>query len=644
MNIQKLRETPAGRVITQLGFQHRIILLCIISGVVPVLILCLFSYNQLKTILLRRETEALRETAKQAATTLDYRIGSYYDVIDYIIWNGGISNAFSRKYNNNYEMYLAYKQVIDPVIGMVPVLNTDIKAIRFYTDSNINPRYQYLMPLDTITDKEWLNSVLTSARPLVNMSPRLTARPEEGLLEAYCQIPSRRSVYTSVIVMTLEYDAAFGFLASLYADAYTAVVMDEAGRVLYTWDTAGCAPLQTGEGLPRGYAYEKAYLKKTGLSLYLLRPLKTITAAANSAGNLVLALASFCVCFLVVSVSWLSGVLVRPLKNLTENMRRVEDDGDFSITITSDAGDEIGVLIRRFQSMMKKLQYMVEEVYQSKIRRQEYEMKALQAQINPHFFYNSLSLINSKAIMAKQPEISSMARYLSIYYRTALNKGRSTIRVREEWDNMHSYIQIQKLMHRNSFDAVCVLEEDTNIKEQLIPNLIIQPLVENAIEHGLDHKETPGRGELRVTGRAAGKDIVFTVRDNGPGISEEKLRGILSSQTEGYGLYNVHQRLQLMYGEQYGISIDSRGGGVESLFLSLFRVSTCDVGYFFRYILSAKGVKILYKRIKIVQGFAACYDFYKSLLLYVFQVCALRLHGLSRAVIHGLNIGQLASA
>lgn len=114
-------------------------------------------------------------------------------------------------------------------------------------------------------------------------------------------------------------------------------------------------------------------------------------------------------------------------------------------------------------------------------------MKALQAQINPHFLYNSLSLINWKAIMADQQEISEMAQLLSTFYRTTLNKGKSVTTVKGEWDNTSSYIRIQSIMHSGKFQVEQQVEESMMKYEML--NLILQPLVENAIGHGLDHKE-----------------------------------------------------------------------------------------------------------------------------------------------------------
>jgi len=237
-------------------------------------------------------------------------------------------------------------------------------------------------------------------------------------------------------------------------------------------------------------------------------------------------------------------------------MQQIEQ-GDLSLNLPKilPRNDEIGVLVKQFRAMVKKLQYLVNEVYKNKIVRQEYEMKALQAQIKPHFFYNSLSLINSKAILAGQDDISDMAQLLSTFYRTTLNRGHSHISVSDEWTNTISYVKIQLIMHSYSFE---VFEElNPIIKDYKMPNLLLQPLVENAIVHGIDHKVTPGKGQIRISGTQEENQLIFTVEDNGCGISQEDLEHLLEKESNGYGVQNVQRRVQLYYGENYGLTYNS---------------------------------------------------------------------------------------
>ncbi|NLI90392.1 MAG: sensor histidine kinase, partial [Epulopiscium sp.] len=295
-------------------------------------------------------------------------------------------------------------------------------------------------------------------------------------------------------------------------------------------------------------------LEASNWTSYLYRPIQVVSGPANKITLIVFTIIICCIIIILFVSYYLSSVLVRPLERLSNNMQQIES-GDLTITVTDNSKDEIGHLIRSFGQMVNQLKYLIDEVYKGKITQQEYEMKALQSQINPHFFYNSLSLINSKAIMAGEEDISQMTQFLSTFYRTTLNKGKSIISIEDEWTNVVSYIHIQRMMHSNSFDAY--YEIDENILNYTMPNLVLQPLVENAIEHGLDHKLTSGRAILNISGKQSDGNIVFLVSDNGPGMEAGLLENILNEETSGYGVQNVHRRIQLYYGENYGLSYDS---------------------------------------------------------------------------------------
>ena len=175
-------------------------------------------------------------------------------------------------------------------------------------------------------------------------------------------------------------------------------------------------------------------------------------------------------------------------------------------------------------------------------------MKALQAQINPHFLYNTLSLINWKAIEADAEDISKITLALSTFYRTSLNKGKNVMSLSDELRNMRSYLDIQLMMHDYEFDVEFDVDESIGQYQSL--NLMLQPLIENAIAHGIDVK-TDGRGKLTITGKEDGDLIVLTVADNGVGMSDEQAARILTEESKGYGVRNVNERIKLYYGEQY---------------------------------------------------------------------------------------------
>lgn len=207
--------------------------------------------------------------------------------------------------------------------------------------------------------------------------------------------------------------------------------------------------------------------------------------------------------------------------------------------------------------MLIRIKQLIEEVYESKIKQKEYEMRALQAQINPHFLYNSLSLINWIALEQNSEEISKITLAMSSFYRTALNKGNNILSLKDEIENMKSYLQIQLIMHDYEFDTEIQVEE--GLEDYIVLNLILQPMVENAIDHGIDLK-IDGRGKLIVTAKSDGDDILIVVEDNGIGMEQKIIDTILTQQSKGYGLRNVNERIKLYYGQQYHLTIESQLG------------------------------------------------------------------------------------
>jgi two-component system sensor histidine kinase YesM len=248
--------------------------------------------------------------------------------------------------------------------------------------------------------------------------------------------------------------------------------------------------------------------------------------------------------------------MVTDIEKLTKNMEAVEQ-GNMEIMVTSDSADEVGNLIRGFGNMINRINQLINEVYVGKISQKESEMRALQAQINPHFLYNSLSLINWKALETNQTDISRLTLLLSTFYRTALNRGKNVLSIWDEISNMNSYLEIQLMMHENSFSVVRDIDED--ILEFQTLNLILQPLIENAIDHGIDMKEE-GNGVITIGGHKDGNHILLSVEDNGVGMDEETAKSILSKESKGYGVRNVNERIMLYYGEAYHLTVESKLG------------------------------------------------------------------------------------
>lgn len=246
-------------------------------------------------------------------------------------------------------------------------------------------------------------------------------------------------------------------------------------------------------------------------------------------------------------------------RTLSETVRN-----NFSVTFSEEYQDEIGDLTAMLNRMIRDTKRLIQDVYESRIKEQEYEMKALQAQINPHFLYNTLSAINWHALSTENSEISDIVSSLSKFYRTALNRGSNVTTVGNELENIRAYLRIQQKIHGDSFDVSFEIEDA--VLPFRMPNLIIQPIVENAIEHGLDEK-TDGRGKLWIRARQVEAGLLLEVADNGPGVACGSIAELLAQDSKSYGLQNVDKRLRLFYGEQYYMNYSYQNGAVFQIFL-----------------------------------------------------------------------------
>lgn len=248
----------------------------------------------------------------------------------------------------------------------------------------------------------------------------------------------------------------------------------------------------------------------------------------------------------------ISRKISKPIRKLDESVKTYEAGGKTDIYIGGSS--EIRHLGYSVQRSYERIETLMEEIIRQQNERRKSELDALQSQINPHFLYNTLSMMNWMAIRSNQMEISKVTLALSTFYRTALSKGEDVVTVENCIQNMQAYLEIQLTMHDNNFTVDWDI--DPTIKNEKMPKLLLQPVVENAIEHGIDEKED-GDKKLFLSFRGNGDDVEITVRDNGMGMPQEKAETLVTYQAKGYGLKNVNDRIRLLYGEKYGIQIFS---------------------------------------------------------------------------------------
>jgi two-component system sensor histidine kinase YesM len=252
---------------------------------------------------------------------------------------------------------------------------------------------------------------------------------------------------------------------------------------------------------------------------------------------------------------FISGKITNPIKQLLVAMRSV-GDGDFNTQVDVRSSDEFGLLIGRFNRMNERIRLLVTENYESRLKEQEAEIRALNMQMNPHFLYNTLNVMNWTAIENGQKELSKMLVCLSHMLQYTTRQEWGNVKLAEELEWMKSYFYIMSARFEEKFEVR--YDIDPGLYDGKLPRLLFQPFVENAILHGFAHMESGG--VIHIRGRKEGADCRFEVEDNGKGMSAEVLRAILNKESASIGINNTISRIRLAYGEQYGVDIVSARG------------------------------------------------------------------------------------
>lgn len=254
--------------------------------------------------------------------------------------------------------------------------------------------------------------------------------------------------------------------------------------------------------------------------------------------------------------------IVRPLTKLQSLMEKVEG-GDPTVRFHSRYHDEIGKLGNAFNAMLDKMQSLIDQVYIEQKKKRYAELSVLQAQIKPHFLYNTFDTIHWMAKRYGADDIVYVVRCLTNLFRIGLSKGSEIIPIREECRHAENYLKIQQVRYDEILDYS--MEIQPGIEDLYVQKLILQPVVENAIYHGI--KAAGERGLIEIRGFREGDKVFFVIADDGVGMDAEQLRRLndrfkngTESSKEGYGLYNVDQRIRLTFGPDYGVHVDSTLG------------------------------------------------------------------------------------
>jgi two-component system sensor histidine kinase YesM len=289
-------------------------------------------------------------------------------------------------------------------------------------------------------------------------------------------------------------------------------------------------------------------------------PMNNISSERKEINQLIIGIGAACLLLALIVSFLLSRSITRPIFQLAKTMREIRT-GKMQVRSAYQSKDEIGYLSEGFNNLMDRIEALMAENVEKQRTKAEIEFKLLQSQVKPHFLYNTVETIISLIKLGLGKQAIQAAQYMANFYKISLSKGNDIISIGEEMRLTESYLEIQQLRYVEYMEYT--MEIDNEILTYSIPKLTLQPIVENAIYHGLKLKKE--KGIIRITGRRCGNNVEIEIYDNGAGMHKNQTKAIMTEssvfdETGGFGIRSVSNRIRMLYGERYGLQVESEYG------------------------------------------------------------------------------------
>lgn len=562
--------------------------------VVPAAIFLYGYYERSAAILKSEVVRTMQQTLKQAGSNLSYRLEHIGDISNAAFMNTNLHSYLSVSADD--ESISIQMQVIEDLRYIVETvqLNSDVYHMRLFVDKSklySGERINFFN-LDTVKNEPWFPTIIEADGGIV----------WTGVYEQYYLDGGNASIFSSarmlrdpqnfakvsgVLMIDVKENMISDILSELqFAPGTQVFLVDNNGRIMYhpdqsligsTIDAALLDVLLEGDEGTRTLKLNSesndviyTTLNPTGWKLVVqgtesqLSP-QSIRLTQRSDWT---SLIEYVALFLTLPFLLLA-IIVRGMNRRVNHVITViRKEGMDSLNDLSPVNGDFHMLERSVDHLIIRVRTLVEETYKAQLYEREAQLQALQAQINPHFLYNTLDTINWIAIGKGATDISQMIDNLAKYFRLSLNKGQNIVSVKDELRLAQVYLEIQQSRFLETFDFKLEIQPD--LEAYYMPKLILQPIVENALLHGIC-KVKNKRGLIVITAKEDNGDLFFGVSDNGIGMEESLARELLtvapSDSNKGsygtgssYGLFNVNERIKLYAGEEYGIHVSSQPG------------------------------------------------------------------------------------
>jgi len=574
------------------SLRTKLLILLAISIVVPFLIYTTIIYTETNKRFARISDNYINQLLQQVITNLDNSIQEMGRLTMAPLFSQEILNILKKHSARPTDDSLVFLTSDESLklsffISSLNYDETEIGSIRIFTnDGLIYNNYEYASDNKwTAENNPWMKLVDIADGELVILPPHTPSyfSKENKVIVSVCRII--RDQYTMTKLGVIKIDLTEDDLKSLLYPAGLVYenrfyIFDHQETMIFPMQGKADLKLSKGRVVVEGVEYYADSLasSENDLIVYSLTPYASLTKDASEITKTIVRISLILLLIACFSAIYYSNRLIEPLKYLENKIREVRK-GNFNVNLDIRSNDEIGVVTDCFNKAIEEINRLVKEVYQVKLQEKEAEIIALESQINPHFLYNTLESINMMALQKKQINISDTVTMLGKMLRYTVSKQVNPVRLRSEIMFVDHYLKIQALRQRGKFDVQ--INVDASLEDCLVPKLILQPFVENIIEHAIKEKPV----QIRISAKAQDDDLVVMIQDDGEGMPEERILAVeeqmysekvhscefdeFDKLRKGHALRNVHQRIYLRYGKPYGILIDRQAVVGATFFLRL---------------------------------------------------------------------------
>ncbi|WP_239618634.1 sensor histidine kinase [Cohnella mopanensis] len=534
----------------------------------------------------QQATISAHKVMEETKAYLEYKAVSIHEVLNFIAFNEVIQEAAS-----NPEPYADVNLWGTDANRVAKVLhqfryNQDIEMMQLYMKAGLagevgNDDY---IKLENVEKEQWFNKY-ASSKATFGWFPSSYFEPEAdaGMISVLRKIPEQHSLATSSgivraqisksamqsvlnhttftpktsVFLFNDQDDVLSTTTSVQFEQQDVTSILDSNPTLIaldtTWDNH---VVYKGRSLLVG----ASPIFGSTMRLVVIVPESDILATTYQARNRLIAIFLLIIPFTLPLSFIVAGSSTKRIRQLTRNMVKVKGGNFYPIQLPANR-DEIGELTLSFNDMVNNVSKLVDETYQLGREVKNKELKALQAQINPHFLYNTLDLINVMAIESGERDISTVVDELAIFYKLSLSNGREQVQLESELKHVEAYVRIQNMR----FGGGIVLKHEVpeELMNREVPKIMLQPLIENSILHGIREKDSE-EGTITIKAWKDRGDIIIQVEDDGVGMDEKQLANAMAGKsskgTGGFGVRNIQERIVLFFGTSYGLTYVSQVG------------------------------------------------------------------------------------